>query len=133
MANARLKMARQGGKRRARTRSGSEAADLAEVPAQQAAKTDASTPSNEPAISTEEVVEEVKSALRERRAAVEARLEQLTMGKTLAASQEPGRDADGHRVRRAHRDFLLQEMVRARGFNVCITVKLGLQTLTRCV
>lgn len=112
MANARLKLARHAGKRRAHTGSQSEEQGLSEVPAPRTGENGGRAAGNEPPMSMDDGAEEVKAALRERKAAIEARLEELTMGKTMARGQEPGRDAEGARIQRVHRDFLLQEMVR---------------------
>uniref|UniRef100_K3WQI9 HSA domain-containing protein n=1 Tax=Globisporangium ultimum (strain ATCC 200006 / CBS 805.95 / DAOM BR144) TaxID=431595 RepID=K3WQI9_GLOUD len=110
MANARLKIARQAGKRRRRSDAQSVDEALTEVPSETSAEKYQESPTNEQFASAHDVRDVLHEAFREKKLALEERLQELTMGKMLHKMQEPGYDVNGYRLKRAHHDFLLQEM-----------------------
>lgn len=108
MANARLRMARQAGKRR-RTSDAQPAEELAsEMLSETGALNEPEPLKNELAMSP---MDDIHEAFRDQKQALETRLQELTMGKPLQKSLEPGHDVNGFRLKRTHQDFLLQEMV----------------------
>ncbi|TMW61834.1 hypothetical protein Poli38472_010897 [Pythium oligandrum] len=110
MANARLKLAREKSRKRRRSDAESKEEGLTEVPdAESRAKTTQES-GNEAEKTPDEGIDDVKQALLERKTALEARVQALTLGKPVPKLEERGYDANGHRLERAHRDFLLQEM-----------------------
>lgn len=116
MANARLRMARQAGKRR-RTSDAQHVEELAsETPSETSAANEVEPLKNEsPMVPEGDVHDAVHEAFRDQKQAVEARLHDLTMGKPLQKALEPDQDVNGFRLKRTHRDFLLQEMVQWSG------------------
>lgn len=109
MANARLRMARQAGKRR-RTSDAQPVEELASETLRETSAANELDPlKNEPVTGP---VDDVQEAFRDQKQVMEARLQELTMGKPLQKALEPGQDVNGFRLKRTHRDFLLQEMVR---------------------
>lgn len=118
MANARLKMARQTGKRRRSTDAHSQDHDQTEVPRESPVQKDDEAASTDALLSTSDVTEHVISALTDQKMALETRITELTMGRTMARIMDPGFDVNGHRLQRTHRDFLLQEMVTSSSYAV---------------
>lgn len=112
MANARLRMARQSGKRRRASDAQSIEQDLREVHGEERASNASETAPNELETTTLDGRDAVHDAFVDQKRAIEARLHELTLGKPLARVMEPGFDVNGVRLQRTHRDFLLQEMVR---------------------
>lgn len=111
MANARLKIARQAGKRRHRSDAQSVEDASTEAPRETSAEKGEESPRNESSTSTHDVRDAIHDAFRDQKHAIDERLHELTMGKPLPKLQEPGYDVNGYRLKRAHQDFLLQEMV----------------------
>lgn len=107
MANARLRQARR--RRPAPQHSPPSSAALADVPpAASAAPISGEIAENESLAPASGAGDSVLAHKR----ALEERLYALTLGRALPRVAEPQVDATGARMERAHRDFLLQEMVR---------------------
>ncbi|KAI9910327.1 hypothetical protein PsorP6_010258 [Peronosclerospora sorghi] len=104
MANARLKQARRRAVARHANGPPSTATSTAHPPPR------APAAPNEPVSDAQRERAAIEAALAERKRALEAKLQALTLGKPLSKEVLPGCDGTGRRVTRCHRDYLLQEM-----------------------